>query len=59
MLWPGSGGRHCTIVAVAAVAAMIVLLVRRMTVVITPANVLIFVVFRSLVVPCVVCALPS
>jgi hypothetical protein len=59
VLWLGSAEHHCTIVAVAAVAAMMVLLVLRMTVVISPANVLMFVVSRALVVPCDVCDLPS
>ena len=59
MLWLGSVEHHCTIVADAAVAAVIVLLLRRVTVVITPANIVMFVVSRALVVPCDVCALPS
>ena len=47
------------IVPLAAVAAVIVLLLRRMTVVITPANIVMFVVSRALVIPCDVCALLS
>ena len=58
-MWLGSAEHHCMIVPVAAVAAVIVLLLRRMTVVITPANIVMFVVSRALVIPCDVCALPS
>jgi hypothetical protein len=59
VLWLGSAEHHCMIVPLAAVAAVIVLLLRRMTVVITPANIVMFVVSRALVIPCDVCALLS